>query len=89
MFNIEVLFPFPGMRDDKTLRLSTFLDAGTVFGGQFNSNANWRDNLRYSTGLGVSWISPLGPMRFSFSQPLHKKSGDHIERFQFTLGTSF
>ncbi|AQR64689.1 outer membrane protein assembly factor BamA [Aquaspirillum sp. LM1] len=89
VFNIEVLFPFPGMRDDKTLRLSTFLDAGTVFGGQFNSGTNWRDNLRYSTGLGVSWISPLGPMRFSFSQPLHKKSGDHIERFQFTLGTSF
>lgn len=89
VFNAEVLFPFPGMRDDKSLRLSTFFDVGTVFGGQFNSGTNWRDNLRYSTGLGLSWLSPLGPMRFSFAQPLHKKSGDHVERFQFTLGTSF
>lgn len=89
VFNAEVLFPFPGMRDDKTLRLSTFFDVGTVFGGQFNSGLTWRDNLRYSAGLGLSWVSPLGPMRFSFSQPLHKKSSDHLERFQFTLGTSF
>lgn len=89
VFNAEVLFPFPGLRDDKTLRLSTFFDVGTVFGGQFNSGLTWRDNLRYSAGLGLSWVSPLGPMRFSFSQPLHKKSNDHLERFQFTLGTSF
>lgn len=89
VFNAEVLFPFPGLHDDKTLRLSTFFDVGTVFGGQFNSGLTWRDNLRYSAGLGLSWVSPLGPMRFSFSQPLHKKSNDHLERFQFTLGTSF
>ena len=54
-----------------------------------SSGLTWRDNLRYSAGLGLSWVSPLGPMRFSFSQPLHKKSNDHLERFQFTLGTSF
>ena len=77
-------------RDGAALKRSGVdFNVSLVFGGQFNSGLTWRDNLRYSAGLGLSWVSPLGPMRFSFSQPLHKKSNDHLERFQFTLGTSF
>ena len=87
--NAEILFPFPGMRDDKTLRLSAFFDAGSVYGGQYSVGTTWQNNLRYSTGLGLAWLSPLGPMRFSFAQPIGNKPSDRIERFQFTLGTTF
>ena len=92
--NAEVLFPFPGMKDDKTLRMSGFVDAGTLWGGDYATAADgkplsWQDNLRYSTGVALSWLSPLGPMKFSFAYPLKKEEGDQIQRFQFTLGTVF
>ena len=46
-------------------------------------------NLRYSVGLGVAWISPLGPLRLSYAYPLNKKPEDRIQRFQFQIGTGF
>lgn len=90
--NAEVLFPFPGMSKDKSLRMSVFLDAGAVFGaGDVNDkyakfNAG---DMRYSTGLAASWQSPMGPMKFSFAKPLGVKDDDKIERFQFIMGSSF
>lgn len=84
--NTEFIMPFPGTGNDRTLRMFAFVDVGALYGdGQSISN----DGLRYSAGLGVSWISPLGPLRFAFAQPLRKKPGDRIERFQFQIGTSF
>ena len=90
--NAEVLFPFPGMKKDQSLRLSLFLDAGSVFGdgdvaGQY-SKISFGD-IRYSTGLAVSWQSPMGPMKFSIAAPLNSKETDRLERFQFILGTTF
>ncbi|HVE90263.1 MAG TPA: BamA/TamA family outer membrane protein, partial [Burkholderiaceae bacterium] len=46
-------------------------------------------NLRYSVGLGVAWISPLGPLRLSYAYPLNRKSEDRLQRFQFQIGTGF
>ncbi|MEP6609460.1 MAG: outer membrane protein assembly factor BamA, partial [Burkholderiaceae bacterium] len=46
-------------------------------------------NLRYSVGLGVAWISPLGPLKLSFAYPLHRKPTDRAQRFQFQIGTGF
>lgn len=90
--NAEVLFPFPGMKKDKSLRLSLFLDGGSVFGdgdiaGQY-SKISFKD-MRYSTGLAVSWQSPMGPMKFSIAAPLNSKETDRLERFQFILGSTF
>ncbi|SDY32985.1 outer membrane protein assembly factor BamA [Nitrosomonas sp. Nm33] len=83
---VEVLFPAPFMKDQKTVRLAAFLDGGNVF-------SNWSDLdfnfLRYSTGLAVTWISPMGPLRFSIAQPLNAHKGDDIQRFQFQLGQTF
>ncbi len=45
--------------------------------------------LRYSVGLGVAWISPLGPLRISYAYPLNSKPEDRIQRFQFQIGTGF
>ena len=84
--NTEFIMPFPGAGNDRTLRLFGFVDVGALYGeGEKISG----DRLRYSTGIGFSWISPLGPLRFAFAVPLRKRPGDRIERFQFQIGTSF
>jgi len=81
---MELLFPVPGAQQDKSLRLSWFLDGGNVFFNRYQLN-----DLRYSTGLAFSWSSPFGPLRLSFAQPLNAKSTDHVQRLQFTFGTAF
>ena len=83
--NLEALFPLPGYKD-KNVRLSTFLDAGNVWGP--DDKVQWRD-VRSSVGIAVSWDSPVGPLRFSVAQPIKDRPGDKIERFQFQLGKIF
>ena len=46
-------------------------------------------DLRYSVGIGIAWISPLGPLRLAFAQPVRKFAGDKIQKLQFQIGTSF
>lgn len=84
--NAELLFPFPGLRNDKSIRMSAFVDGGAVFG---QGALPGSEGMRYSAGLGVSWISPVGPLKVTFAQPLNKHEGDRIQRFQFTLGSVF
>jgi outer membrane protein insertion porin family len=84
--NAEVIAPFPGAGNDRTLRLYGFVDAGNVFGETEQYRLN---DLRVSTGIGISWISPVGPLRIAIATPLRKKPGDRIERLQFQIGTSF
>lgn len=84
--NVELSAPFPGAGNDRTLRMYGFVDAGNVYG----ENDPYRlKDLRASFGLGISWISPVGPLRLAIANPLRKKVGDRIERFQFQIGTSF
>jgi len=81
--NGEFLFPFPGLTNDKSVRVSAFLDAGMV-GESFDSSL-----LRSSAGLAVLWVSPIGPLKISAAQPLNDKEGDRVQRFQFTFGAAF
>jgi outer membrane protein insertion porin family len=85
----EVLFPFPGLGQDRTVRLSWFVDGGQVWTPNQAGNTLSDLGIRYSTGLGFSWISPIGPLKLSFATPLKKRDGDRIQRFQFLLGTVF
>ena len=83
----EVYFPIPGAQQDKSLRLSVFLDAGQAYGADQKIALG---DLRYSTGVGLAWNSPFGPLRISLAQPLNAKSNfDRIERLQLNIGTSF
>jgi outer membrane protein insertion porin family len=88
--NMEVLTPFPGAGNDRTLRMYGFVDVGMVGGADgglaINAEAN---NLRSSVGVGISWISPVGPLRLAFAKPLRKFDGDKIQTMQFQIGTSF
>ncbi len=81
--NIELLFPFPGLRNDRSVRLSTFVDGG------FADESFTTTNIRYSTGLAVTWVSPFGPLKLSMAKPLNNESTDRLQRFQFTFGTGF
>jgi outer membrane protein insertion porin family len=84
--NAELITPFPGAGNDRTLRMYGFVDAGNVFAEKEQYRLG---DLRVSTGIGVAWVSPLGPLRLAFAVPLRKKPGDKIERLQFQIGTSF
>ncbi|WP_151446799.1 outer membrane protein assembly factor BamA [Lacisediminimonas profundi] len=84
--NAELQFPVPGA--DRTLRWFTFFDAGQVFNLDAGEKIQTA-NLRYSVGLGISWISPVGPLKLSFGSPLNAKDADRKQAFQFQLGTGF
>ncbi len=93
-FSVEMLMPLPGA--DRTLRWFTFFDGGWVWGDSYGENGRVDDkmgislsDLRYSVGVGVAWISPLGPLKFSIAAPINDKPGDKTERFQFQIGTGF
>ena len=88
--NVEVLAPFPGAGNDRSLRMYGFADAGMVGGpdGGLAINAHAND-LRASVGVGLSWISPVGPLRLAFAKPIRKFDGDKIQSMQFQIGTSF
>jgi len=84
--NAELLFPMPGSGQDKSLRLSTFVDVGQVWGDGEKISLG---DLRASVGLAVTWSSFMGPLKFSFANPIKKDSSDKIQRLQFQMGTSF
>jgi len=84
--NAELYFPVPGTGNDKSLRIFAFADTGNVWREGERMDAS---TLRASAGLGLSWISPVGPLKLSYGTPLRSKPTDRIQRFQFQIGTSF
>jgi len=68
-----------------------FADGGQVYGsnGQGNDSNIDLGDLRYSTGLGLAWLSPLGPLQLVYAKALNPKDGDREQVFQFQVGTTF
>ncbi len=87
-FNInnELYLPVPGTGNDRTLRLFTYVDAGNVWGE--NEKMTFK-SMRASAGIGLSWISPVGPLKLSYGVPIRKQPEDRIQRLQFQIGTAF
>mgnify|MGYP001484297478 CR=1 FL=1 len=85
--NVELLYGIPGF--DRTLRLGVFADIGQIYHAGNNLNRGDVCNWCASAGISLAWISPLGPLKFNLAQPLNRKPGDKIERFQFQMGTAF
>jgi outer membrane protein insertion porin family len=84
--NAELFMPIPGLKDSKQFRLSAFVDAGNVYG----TNSSYSlSELRYSTGAGISWYSPFGPLKLVYAKALNSKVGDNTETIQFQLGSQF
>ena len=102
--NIDILFPVPGLKHTRNMRLGMFCDAGNVYytysiPTHLNGGPLWKipvsqtspnfSNLRYSVGVEFQWLSPLGAMAFSVAKPLNTSPGDSTQVFQFTLGQTF
>jgi outer membrane protein insertion porin family len=84
--NNELYLPVPGTGNDRTLRLFTYLDVGNVWGE--NEKMTFT-SLRASAGVGLSWVSPVGPLKLSYGFPIRKRPEDRIQRLQFQIGTAF
>jgi outer membrane protein insertion porin family len=84
--NTNVYFPVPGTGNDKSLRIFAFADAGNVWR---EDEVITRDSFRVAAGLGLSWISPVGPLQLSYGKPIRLQRNDRIQRFQFQIGTAF
>ncbi|MGE8320428.1 MAG: outer membrane protein assembly factor BamA [Comamonas sp.] len=84
--NGEFIGPMPGTGNDRTFRWFAFVDIGNVYG---DGQKVQLSDMRASAGLGLSWISPLGPLRLAYAQPVRKFAGDKIQKLQFQIGTSF
>ena len=92
--SLQLIFKLPMIEDQRSMRSAFFLDFGNVFSTdcqdyQINCFEPSVDELRYSIGVGVTWITGFGPMSFSFSQPFNDGIYDRTEEFQFTIGTVF
>ncbi len=91
----ELIFPVPFVeKPPSSVRFSVFYDIGNVFlqddvaengfNGGFQS-----DELRSSVGVSFVWLAPIGPLRFSWAQPVEEKPGDDKQSFQFSIGSFF
>lgn len=97
----EIIFPLPFIEDQRSLQTSLFVDGGNTFltscydvldedaGRQQCSSGVDLGDLRYSAGVGLAWLTPVGPLTFSIAQPLNDESGDDTQFFQFSLGQTF
>jgi outer membrane protein insertion porin family len=93
-FGADVIFPLPFLKDQRSVQASFFFDAGNIFNtkcGESQVNCFRPDvgELRYSVGLGATWLSGFGPITFSLGKPLNGSDFDETEVFQFSLGNQF
>ena len=85
----------PGLINDRSVRMSAFFDAGTVIDpgappvAGYSNFSSLGSSMRYSTGVGLAWVSPMGPLKFSVAVPLASTQLDHRQIFQFTFGGVF
>ena len=84
LLSAETFFPVPGMKNTDSFRMSAFVDAGGVFEDSFSAS-----EMRYSMGIGATWLSPFGPLNVSLATPLNDDNLDRTETFQFGMGTNF
>jgi outer membrane protein insertion porin family len=84
--NIELFMPVPFVSQSNQFRLSAFVDGGGVFGENDSINS---DYLRFSTGVGVTWVSPFGPLKLVLAKPLKEKENDDTQTLQFQFGQQF
>jgi outer membrane protein insertion porin family len=82
--NAELFYPL--LAGQQAVRASVFADIGQIY---LNGLQPEFESFRYSTGVGLAWNSPLGPLKFSYAYPINEKPGDKVQRFQFQVGSVF
>ena len=84
--SLEMLLPNPFSEQSNEVRMSAFIDGGWVWAPGYSLDFS---EMRYSAGIGLVWITPVGVMRFSLAEALNEEPEDDTTTFQFTLGTDF
>ena len=80
----------PGLfRTVENIDMSYFIDAGNVWGVDYSDTIDDSNFIRSSTGVSLDLLTPVGPLSFSWTQPITKRSTDKTETFRFNLGTTF
>jgi len=80
----------PGIfKDLETIDFSFFVDAANVWGVDYSDTIDDNSKIRTSSGLAVDWLTPIGPLSFSFAKPITKADTDRTETFRFDIGTTF
>jgi len=82
----QILFPAPFAKENRSVRMGAFVDAGNVF-NDFDGFDN--DEIRTSAGISFEWLAPVGPLVFSLARPLNDKPGDDLQEFQFSVGAVY
>nr|WP_249360599.1 outer membrane protein assembly factor BamA [Bathymodiolus heckerae thiotrophic gill symbiont] len=82
----SVISPMKFINDSKNMRMSAFIDMGAI---EEKASDIGFDQIRASTGVAFSWLTPVGPLGIYAAKPLIKKSSDKTKTIEFTLGTSF
>ena len=86
--NIQTSIPqlLPNIQN---IDVSMFLDAGNVWGVDYDSSLDDTNKIRSSIGIGIDWFTLVGPLSASFTHPISKVNTDKTETFKFNLGTTF
>lgn len=96
--SVNLYFPIPFLLNKHNMRMGLFADAGnvydtyhlsTIYDSRGNPTHPNFENLRYSVGVQLQWLTPIGAVGFSLAKPINKKPGDDTRIFQFTLGQFF
>ena len=77
------------LEDSQNFDFSIFLDTANVWGVDYDSSIDKSNDIRSSLGIALDWLTPIGPLNFSLSQPISKSPTDQVETFRFNLGTTF
>ena len=103
-FSMELIFPLPFVEDQRSMRSAMFIDAGNVFDTEClvldpDTSGNTThpscvegfdmDEIRVSAGVGLTWVTAIGPLTFTFARDLNSKEDDETEGFEFSLGQVF
>ncbi|MBU6949927.1 outer membrane protein assembly factor BamA [Hahella sp. HN01] len=86
--SLELIVPFIFVKDRSQIRSVVFLDGGNVFDTARGYDPSF-DELRFSAGVAMTWVTPIGPLSFSLGRALNDKEGDKTQFFQFLLGQTF
>lgn len=95
---VELLFPLPFVKDQRSLRTTLFVDVGNVFDTNCSASQKNRNdpscdidigNMASSVGVGLTWITALGPLSFSLAKPINEPEDSDTQVFQFSLGQTF
>ena len=87
-FNLTTSIP-KLLDNSQTIDFVAFFDAANVWGVDYDSSIDDKNDIRSSIGLGLNWMTAIGPLSFSYAEPITKNDTDILERFRFNLGTTF